>query len=138
MSALAAYKAQLAAFYESVSANQAAAVLMASGSVPSAPVVMPPIQVGGSPTRAGIVMGTMRASSGCSIGAPAESIIFGSSVAAASGGPGMVGYGMEAVGGATAMTTGLETLGLGLLIGGAIFGVGGAVESLARPSAGSC
>jgi hypothetical protein len=50
----------------------------------------------------------------------------------------MVGYWMEAVGGATALTTGLETLGLGLLIGGVIFVVGGAVESLAQSSVGSC
>ena len=122
---------------QSASAQQAGSMAATATKVnilaPASPAV-----VGGTPSRSGIGMEAMRASNGCSGGASAESIIFGSSVAAASGGPGMVGYWMEAVGGATALTTGLETLGLGLLIGGVIFVVGGAVESLAQPSVGSC
>ena len=59
-----------------------------------------------------------------------QMMVLGSVYATASGVFGAVGYGLEIAGAGTAATTGLETLGLGVLVGGTLFVAGGTLVAI--------
>jgi hypothetical protein len=94
--------------------------------------------IGGGPQMSQVPFG-IAGGGGC-LPAPGKVVVTGAGVAAGSGGIGFVGYSMTMTGGETALSTGLETGGFGLLVGAMILVIGGVIwwASSSPSETGSC